>query len=49
MQQAPETLSSLKSMAERAAVSAGLEEQVQSLHLNERGECLQTYIPVIET
>ncbi|XP_078093434.1 CCR4-NOT transcription complex subunit 3-like isoform X8 [Mustelus asterias] len=33
---APETLSSLKSMAERAAVSAGLEEQVQSLHLNER-------------
>ncbi|XP_059809615.1 CCR4-NOT transcription complex subunit 3-like isoform X2 [Hypanus sabinus] len=33
---APEALSSLKSMAERAAVSAGLEEQVQSLHLNER-------------
>ncbi|XP_038639249.1 CCR4-NOT transcription complex subunit 3-like isoform X4 [Scyliorhinus canicula] len=36
LEQAPETLSSLKSMAERAAVSAGLEEQVQSLHLNER-------------
>ncbi|XP_042201034.1 CCR4-NOT transcription complex subunit 3 isoform X1 [Callorhinchus milii] len=36
LKQAPETLSSLKSMAERAAVSAGLEEQIQSLHLNER-------------
>ncbi|KAK2089116.1 CCR4-NOT transcription complex, subunit 3 [Saguinus oedipus] len=36
---APEqTLSSLKSMAERAAISSGIEDPVPTLHLTERGE-----------
>lgn len=36
--QAPEPLSSLKSMAERAAISSGIEDPVPTLHLTERGE-----------
>ncbi|MXQ99332.1 hypothetical protein E5288_WYG015625 [Bos mutus] len=35
---APEPLSSLKSMAERAAISSGIEDPVPTLHLTERGE-----------
>lgn len=38
--QAPEPLSSLKSMAERAAISSGIEDPVPTLHLTERGEGL---------
>uniref|UniRef100_A0A452U3B1 CCR4-NOT transcription complex subunit 3 n=1 Tax=Ursus maritimus TaxID=29073 RepID=A0A452U3B1_URSMA len=34
--QAPEPLSSLKSMAERAAISSGIEDPVPTLHLTER-------------
>ncbi|XP_040589864.1 CCR4-NOT transcription complex subunit 3 isoform X5 [Mesocricetus auratus] len=34
---APEPLSSLKSMAERAAISSGIEDPVPTLHLTERG------------
>ncbi|KAF3814988.1 hypothetical protein GH733_017264 [Mirounga leonina] len=37
---APEPLSSLKSMAERAAISSGIEDPVPTLHLTERGEGL---------
>lgn len=36
--QAPEPLSSLKSMAERAAISSGIEDPIPTLHLTERGE-----------
>uniref|UniRef100_A0A8C4TG01 CCR4-NOT transcription complex subunit 3 n=1 Tax=Erpetoichthys calabaricus TaxID=27687 RepID=A0A8C4TG01_ERPCA len=35
---APEPLSSLKSMAERAALGSGLEDQITSLHITDRGE-----------
>uniref|UniRef100_A0A8B9P5M5 CCR4-NOT transcription complex subunit 3 n=1 Tax=Apteryx owenii TaxID=8824 RepID=A0A8B9P5M5_APTOW len=35
---APEPLSTLKSMAERAAIGSGLEDPVPSLHLAERGK-----------
>lgn len=38
--QAPEPLSSLKSMAERAAISSGIEDPVPTLHLTERGKGL---------
>uniref|UniRef100_A0A8C4TAY8 CCR4-NOT transcription complex subunit 3 n=1 Tax=Erpetoichthys calabaricus TaxID=27687 RepID=A0A8C4TAY8_ERPCA len=37
---APEPLSSLKSMAERAALGSGLEDQITSLHITDRGENL---------
>ena len=35
---APEPLSSLKSMAERAAISSGIEDPVPTLHLTDRGD-----------
>lgn len=35
--QAPEPLSSLKAMAERAALGSGLDGEIPSLHLTDRG------------
>uniref|UniRef100_A0A8C5FJ45 CCR4-NOT transcription complex subunit 3 n=1 Tax=Gadus morhua TaxID=8049 RepID=A0A8C5FJ45_GADMO len=38
--QAPEALSSLKAMAERAALVSGLDGEIPNLHLTDRGQCL---------
>lgn len=43
--QAPEPLSSLKAMAERAALGSGLDGEIPNLHLTDRGQNGQT-IPV---
>ena len=36
--QAPEALSSLKAMAERAALVSGLDGEIPNLHLTDRGQ-----------
>lgn len=41
--QAPEPLSSLKAMAERAALGSGLDGEIANLHLTDRGRNGQTF------
>lgn len=41
--QAPEPLSSLKAMAERAAMGSGLDGEIPNLHLTDRGRNGQTF------
>lgn len=41
--QAPEPLSSLKVMAERAALGSGLDGEIANLHLTDRGRNGQTF------
>lgn len=43
--QAPEPLSSLKAMAERAALGSGLDGELANLHLTDRGRERQTATP----
>lgn len=40
--QAPEPLSSLKAMAERAALGSGLDGEIPNLHLTDRGRNVHT-------
>ena len=41
--QAPEPLSSLKVMAERAALGSGLDGEIANLHLTDRGQNCQMF------
>lgn len=46
--QAPEPLSSLKAMAERAALGSGLDGEIPNLHLTDRGQNGQSLFTLCE-